>query len=274
VLDRLDRLVRGLDEREMATVAYIVLDPSDGTLEMALAGHLSPLIVSPDGGARYLDGVRSRPIGVAAARRYEASSGRLERGETIVLFTDGLVERRGIPIDDGLAALREAAASAASLDPDALCDRLIATVEAASVPDDVAVLVIALPAERDERLALTLAAEPGSLVVMRRSLQSWLAGAGVGEGLGYDILVAVGEAAANAIEHAYGPSEAEFRIEAHVADGELTVSVRDEGSWRPARGSHRGRGLTMMRKLMDDVQVDSDEGGTVVTMRRKLEVAP
>ena len=274
VLDRLDRLVRGFDDREMATVAYAVLDPADGSLDVALAGHLPPLVVSPTGGARYLNGVRSRPIGVAAARRYEESSARLEPGETLVLFTDGLVERRGVAIDEGLEALRAAADAVADLGPEELCDQLLAMVQAESVADDVALLAIRRPAEHDERLALTLPAEPSSLSIMRRSFETWLSGSSVGEALGYDILVAVGEAAANAVEHAYGPGDAEFRVEAGIGEGELTITVRDEGRWRPARGAHRGRGLGMMRQLMDDVQVDSDESGTVVTMTRKLAGSP
>jgi anti-sigma regulatory factor (Ser/Thr protein kinase) len=91
------------------------------------------------------------------------------------------------------------------------------------------------------------------------------------EASAYDVLVAVGEAAANAIEHAYGPSDASFRLNAAVEDGDVVIEIRDEGRWRPARGAHRGRGLGMMRELMDDVQVDSDEGGTLVRMRRRME---
>jgi GAF domain-containing protein/anti-sigma regulatory factor (Ser/Thr protein kinase) len=270
VLDRLDRLVRGLDEREMATVAYLVVDPAEASATLSSAGHLPPLVLAPDGSTRFLDGVRSRPIGVAAARRYEECAVRLERGETLVLYTDGLVERRGDPIDDGLAELQRVAASVAGADPDALCDRLVRLAEEGAVADDVAVLVINLPAEIDERLELTLPAEPGSLSRMRRAVQDWFGRRGVDAAVGYDILVAVGEAAANAVEHAYGPSSAQFRVEAAITEGELTVKVHDEGRWRPARGSHRGRGLSMMRQLMTDVQVDSDESGTVVTMRRKL----
>jgi GAF domain-containing protein/anti-sigma regulatory factor (Ser/Thr protein kinase) len=274
VLDRLDRLVRGLDQREMATVAYLVLDPADGTLELALAGHPPPLAVSPSGEARFIDAVRSRPIGVVAARRYEEATARLERGEILLLYTDGLFERRGQSIEEGLRRLRQAAEDAAGLGPDGLCDRLVGVAEAEAVADDVAMLAICIPLHRAERLSLTLRAEPGALAVMRRSLEDWLSRAGVEEAAAYDVMVAVGEAAANAVEHAYGPSEADFRLAATIDAGAIVVTVMDAGRWRPARGAHRGRGLAMMRELMDDVQVESGEDGTVVTMRRKLEAAP
>jgi GAF domain-containing protein/anti-sigma regulatory factor (Ser/Thr protein kinase) len=273
VLDRLDRLVRGLGEREMATVAYLVLDPGHRTLTISLAGHLPPVIVSASGEARLLDAVRSRPIGVAAARRYEETTVEIERGDTIVLYTDGLVERRGASIDDGMTMLTESAAASAGLGAEELCDRLVAAAEADSVPDDVAVLTVRLPADVTERLDLALPAEPGSLAVMRRAFHDWLPGLGLDDATAYDVLVAAGEAAANAIEHAYGPGEAEFLLEARVDGAELVIVIRDQGRWRPARGSHRGRGLTMMRDLMDDVQVDSDGGGTTIRMRRRLEGA-
>jgi GAF domain-containing protein/anti-sigma regulatory factor (Ser/Thr protein kinase) len=274
VLDRLDRLVRGFDEREMATIAYLVLDPADLTLQVSLAGHLPPLVVAEGGAVRRLDAVRSRPIGVTAARRFEECAEQLERGDTLVLYTDGLVERRGMSIEDGLGQLESTAASLAGTEPEEFCERLVRMAEADAVADDVAVLVIRIPRELAERLELTLPAEPGSLSIVRRALQNWLSRSGVDEATGYDVLVATGEASANAVEHAYGPGGAEFQFGAELVDGVLTISIRDEGRWRPARGSHRGRGIGMMQQLMDEVQVDSDESGTTVTMRRKVEVQP
>jgi GAF domain-containing protein/anti-sigma regulatory factor (Ser/Thr protein kinase) len=271
VLDRLDRLIRGLGEREMATVGYAVLDPVRPVLRLALAGHLPPLLVSPSGETRTLDAISSRPIGVTAARRYEEVEIELEPGDTVVLYTDGLVERRGEPIDDGIAALVEIAAGLAGRGAEEICDRLLSASGAEAVADDVAILAIRLLPEVSERLEVELPAEPGSLALMRRAFQEWLRGMELDERFGYDVLVAAGEAAANAIEHAYGPSEARFGVTAAIEGGEVVVEVRDEGRWRPARGSHRGRGLSMMRDLMDDVQVDSGERGTVVTMRRKVE---
>jgi GAF domain-containing protein/anti-sigma regulatory factor (Ser/Thr protein kinase) len=271
VLDQLDRLVRGLGEREMATVAYAVMDPAASVMRLALAGHLPPLLVSAAGEVRTLDAVRSRPIGVTAARRYEEVEVPLQPGDTLVLYTDGLVERRGQSIDEGIAALAEAAAGLAGRAAEEICDRLLAAAGAEMVADDIAVLAIRRPAEVAERLELDLPAEPGSLAVMRRAFQEWLRGADLDESFGYDVLVAVGEAAANAIEHAYGPSEARFHVTAAIEGDDVVVGVRDAGQWRPARGSHRGRGLAMMRDLMDDVEVESGEHGTLVTMRRKVE---
>jgi anti-sigma regulatory factor (Ser/Thr protein kinase) len=64
--------------------------------------------------------------------------------------------------------------------------------------------------------------------------------------------------------------EAEFDVAGEAVGGEVHVSVADNGRWRPARGRNRGRGLDLMRELMDDVEVDSGEDGTIVRMRRRL----
>jgi serine phosphatase RsbU (regulator of sigma subunit)/anti-sigma regulatory factor (Ser/Thr protein kinase)/putative methionine-R-sulfoxide reductase with GAF domain len=274
VLDRLDRLIRGFDEREMATVAYLVLDPADLSVRYSLAGHLPPLVVGADGEVRTLGDVRSRPIGVAAARRYEEATHQLHRGDTLLLFTDGLVERRGVPLEDGLRELERVAASLAGRHVEEVCDRLLEMAAEAFVSDDVALLTLHVPAEVAERLELTLPAEPGSLATMRRALQDWLKRREVEEMTAYDAMVAAGEAAANAVEHAYGPGGASFRVAASLGEGVLELVVADEGRWRPARGSHRGRGLAMMEQLMDEVQVDSGEGGTTVTMRRRVGETP
>ena len=83
-------------------------------------------------------------------------------------------------------------------------------------------------------------------------------------------MLTICEAAGNAIEHAYGPGDATYDVEVAFADGELVATVRDSGSWRERRDEHRGRGLSIIEKLMDDVNVAAEEEGTVVTMRRRL----
>ena len=78
------------------------------------------------------------------------------------------------------------------------------------------------------------------------------------------------EAAGNAIEHAYGPVDATFDVEVSFENGTLLAVVRDRGSWRERRGTHRGRGLNIIEGLMDQVDVSKEQGGTVVRMRRRL----
>jgi len=74
----------------------------------------------------------------------------------------------------------------------------------------------------------------------------------------------------NAIEHAYGPGDAEFELEASAVGPMVTLTVRDRGSWRERRGTERGRGLSIIEGMMDDVEVTPGPRGTSVRMRRRL----
>ena len=81
------------------------------------------------------------------------------------------------------------------------------------------------------------------------------------------------EACANAVEHAYGLPDATFEVVGHHAGGHIELLVRDHGQWRPPRGEHRGRGLTIMRTLIHEVDVVAAEGGTTVRLTHRLGVA-
>ncbi len=85
-----------------------------------------------------------------------------------------------------------------------------------------------------------------------------------------EMTIAVSEACANAIEHAYAPSPAMFELHGWADNGEITVTVRDDGHWRPPRGQNRGRGLSIIDAAMDDVQIDRTADGTEVVMRRHI----
>jgi len=97
--------------------------------------------------------------------------------------------------------------------------------------------------------------------------------AGAGETEVYEILVAVGEACANAIAHAYPAGDASFEVIAIRTEGAVEVVVRDFGQWRPPRGEERRRGLTLMEELMDRVEIERGDGGTTVVLGRKLREA-
>jgi anti-sigma regulatory factor (Ser/Thr protein kinase) len=87
------------------------------------------------------------------------------------------------------------------------------------------------------------------------------------------VLLAVGEACTNVVQHAYGAGGGSVEIDATVLDDQLALSVRDEGTWR-RRGSSPelagGRGVHVMRSVMDAVDVVAGSGGTHIRMRRNL----
>ena len=272
VVARINRLVMSGVDEVMATVLYLVLDRETGELSFTAAGHPPPLVLSPDG-PHFLEGGRSVPIGASDPAVFREASAVLPPGSSLLLYTDGLVERRDEGLDKRLDKLA-AVAGGAGDGLDVLCERVIEAVLGRGEPgDDVALLAVRpLPAVSD-RISLTLPAEPSSLSGLRRRLARFLHATGASEAEQYEVMLTICEAAGNAIEHAYGPGDATYEVEVAFASGALVATVRDRGSWRERRDQHRGRGLNIIEKLMDDVNVAAEVEGTVVTMRRRLAAA-
>jgi anti-sigma regulatory factor (Ser/Thr protein kinase) len=113
---------------------------------------------------------------------------------------------------------------------------------------------------RDWRLPAT----ESSVTVLRRGLNDFLHGADLSEDECYDLLLAVCEAASNAIEHARNPTEPFFDVFTEIGDARVTVVVQDHGQWSDdCPGVHRGRGLAMMWTLADSRVVPSPQGTKV-----------
>ena len=103
----LDRYAGHVPGAVCATVAFAMLDPAAGNMTYTTAGHPPPLLVTPDGELSYLEGSVSWPLGVESAnRRASAATAALPPGSLLLLYTDGLVERRGESLDVGLEHLR------------------------------------------------------------------------------------------------------------------------------------------------------------------------
>ena len=269
VVARINRLVMSGVEQVMATVLYLVLDRETGEVSFSAAGHPPPLVIAP-GGSSFLEGGRSVPIGAADPAVFRESTAVLPPGSSLLLYTDGLVERRDAPLDDRLDQL---AAVAAGADDDLtdLCERVLSGVLGDGDPeDDVALLAVRPLPATESQISLTLPAEPGSLAPLRRRLARFLHATGASEIQQYEITLTICEAAGNAIEHAYGPGDATYDVDVACEEGELTARVRDTGSWREKRGEHRGRGLRIIEDLMDEVAVERDEAGTLIRMRRRI----
>jgi serine/threonine-protein kinase RsbW len=273
LLENLDLFVESVPEASMATLAYVELEPETGRIRYACAGHPPPLAVTPDGTVRFLWEGRSTPLGSSLGTMRVEGVESLAHDETLVLYTDGLVERRGVGLDAMLERLGEAAQAAAAVSPSRLVDGILARMLTGSLDDDVCMLAVRRVAA--EHFSRTFPATPQEVASFRHSLESWLAEGGVPTAMQRGVVLAVSEAAANAAEHAYGFDGAgAIRVDVHrEEDGSLTASVSDEGTWRaPAENPERGRGLLIIRSLMDDVDIASDARGTVVRMRLPAEV--
>ena len=151
-----------------------------------------------------------------------------------------------------------------------MCARIVAALAPEQRDDDIALIALRVP-EPPDVLRQEWPTERSALSEIRRQLRRWLRAQGADEDETYDITVAAQEACANAVEHAYRPGPHSFRVEAACDRGRVRVTVRDHGRWRPPRGEHRGRGLRLMRMLMDDVEIRPGDEGTLVVLERTLQ---
>jgi anti-sigma regulatory factor (Ser/Thr protein kinase) len=272
-LERMNGFAREAAGGPAATVLYSIIDPENGRMDLASAGHPPPLIIGPHGDAWFADGPSGTPLGVARYPVYEETTISLEAGATVLLYTDGLIKRPGVSLYEGLEWLRRHVSSSDDLDD--LCSMLLrASFHEASHADDVALLAVRLESVEPEPIELTLEAEPETLTYMRRVLGRWLRAAGANDAETYEILVACGEACANAVAHAYPAGDtSSYVVEARQRDGVVEIEVRDFGRWRTRVGSEGG-GLRLISRLADELDLDRAATGTVVRMRRAVGAPP
>ncbi|HVE46048.1 MAG TPA: SpoIIE family protein phosphatase [Acidimicrobiales bacterium] len=253
-LARVDRLIDGLG-LSYATCIFGVLDLASLTFRWSNAGHPPPLLLRA-GHARFLDDGNGVLLGVSAGSAVEEAVTELQEGDVLVLYTDGLVERRGESIEVGLERLAVAAAGAAGAHAEALCDLLLEALVPKSTTrdDDLAILVARVPADAPPREVHRLAFQPDpqSAALTRGFTAGVLQGAGWDERVDTAVLL-VSELVTNAVRHARGPCAlvvclGEESVELSVEDGDPRYpSVR-----RPGPLDDHGRGLLLIGALADD----------------------
>jgi anti-sigma regulatory factor (Ser/Thr protein kinase) len=269
LMTRLNELVWSeVEESEMATMVYLVVDPAAGEVRWVNAGHPPPLVLGDDE-PWFLEGGRAVPLGVMPFPSFEEAVAPIPGGHALLLFTDGLVERPGELLDDGFARLAAAVADA-DCGATALCDHVLGRlVPTGAMADDVALLALHMPQLTDS-FSFDMSPDAGQLASMRALLRRWLKHSSTAtETEIAEVLMATGEAAANAIEHA-NSGAVPFEVEGAVEADEVSITVRDHGTWRENNANGRGRGLVLMREFMDDVEVASTGEGTTVHMRRRV----
>ena len=187
-----------------------------------------------------------------------------------MLYTDGLVESRDEHLDRGLERLEGAVLDAPD-DLDELCAAVFdRTLADPLVDDDVTLLVLRMVSDREPRLELTVPGDAWALQAFRATVRRWLAAASDDASEVDDIIIAVNEAVQNAIEHAHRRRPTPVQVTLERTSDELTITVCDQGSWSEGETDDRGRGLVLMRALMDGVEIDATGPGTSVRLRRHL----
>jgi serine phosphatase RsbU (regulator of sigma subunit)/anti-sigma regulatory factor (Ser/Thr protein kinase) len=274
----LDLLAAELAEDQIVTLVYLLLDPATGEGSIARLGHLPPLLVPAQGAPRVLDVAGSPPMGVPVPHREQARL-RVEPGDVLVFFTDGLVEDRRTGLDVGLPALAATSRrlADAGLDVERFADEVLELgAQDGTRPDDVCVLVVrrdpvdvaSAPGDLLDA-AVTLAAEPASGAAARRFVQRTLAAVPADPDRVDTLVLLCSELVTNAVLHAAAPSEVRLR----VREGRVRLEVHDPSPQVPVArapdlAATNGRGMMLVDALADAWGIDvgdglPDEGKTV-----------
>ncbi|MCX5074258.1 SpoIIE family protein phosphatase [Streptomyces sp. NPDC060334] len=267
VLQLLDGLAAEIDASQIATCVYAVHDPNEGLLAYASAGHLPILVRDEHGTVRRAADPTGPPLGTGGWLHTSGTIA-LGPGSTAVLYTDGLVERRGEDIDEGVAALERALAGAQGT-PSVICDRLMRALGVdADHDDDVAVMVLQQPArtgadaELFHNAALELLggieAAPRARAFAQGVLASWrfpveLCDLGV---------LAASELVANSLQHGTPPMHLRLRR----TDRRLIIEVTDGDDHLPRRrraepADETGRGISIVATIASNWGCRRTPGG-------------
>lgn len=271
VLEHLDSVAEFIPDAFCATVFVAIADLNSQTVRYSSAGHVPPVFAAGSAHPELLTDGQSVPLAVRRAAPRPQAARPLPAGSTLLLYTDGLVERRDQAIDEQIDRVADVVADTAALSVEAVADEILRRLAPESgYDDDVAIVVYRCP---PAALLIDDDAAPRRLSDVRHRLAAWLRANSIENPLADDIILVVNEACSNSVEHAYlGREPGRMRVEAEVRDGGVHICVVDSGSWKtpPADPGTRGRGLLLIRKISDQVEVSGSDHGTSVEMTFRL----
>ncbi|MGP3634793.1 SpoIIE family protein phosphatase [Streptomyces sp. 24-1644] len=259
LLGHLDELVARMDQDGTddgsdvgiagATCLYAIYDGVSGKCCMARAGHPGPALVLPDGTVEFPETPAGTPLGIGGMP-FESAEFTVPEGSRLVLYTDGLVERRDRDFDIGLDMLRAALADA-DRTPEETCDDVIGALLPARPTDDVALLVARARRLDPGRVAQwDVAPEPSAVAGVRRGVARWLGERGLDEEAFVTELI-LSELVTNAIRYGSGPIGVRL-----LYDRSLVCEVSDTSSTSPhlryaATTDEGGRGLFLVAQFAE-----------------------
>lgn len=292
LLDRMNAHVfaQGRSER-FVRMLVAVLNPERAILEYANAGHVPPVVYRARSGEVEWLGEGGIALGVEADSDYKAGVIELEPGDTLVLYTDGVTEapRLGRPFGQGhfMDIVKDYGIGSPGELVQAIRRSVDAWVPDGELRDDIALLVCQVTPDTalgEPVRELVLPNEPSRISEVRQFVAAFLADLRVPVELSSEVQLAVGEAVANACRHGRNPSgRSELRVRCALDGRNVEVTVADDGpGYEPPAESYElpdrfasgGRGLFLMKAMMDEVEVEASEDGTVVTLLKSIAGPP
>jgi anti-anti-sigma factor len=286
-LEAVDRFHKHVPGSKSATVCVGSLDFATGEFQYCTAGHPPPLLVSADANSRYAEPSGAGPLGSGTG--FPVRTEVLDVGDSVLLYSDGLIERPGRPPGASTAEFADLAAQIAGgrggfvIDEpgrpiDRLCSETLELLLRSTGYNDDVTLLAAQRRTPPPPLHMTLDATIHAARAVRTRLREWLLEIGAGSDDICDIVHAISEFVENAVEHGYAADSANgasngIVVEAVLAgDGNLGASVIDRGKWKDHREGEggRGRGLAMAEALVSEARITHGADGTTASLTHRL----
>ena len=275
VLDLANQLLLVRHEPIMVTAIFGIYDGK--TFTYGSAGHPPPILGTEGGDVDILP-TEGLPLGIEPNSARRAWTITIPPGSLLVLYTDGLIEFTR-DVTEGEKILAQAIADemkSRSGNPALSIRKRI--FDGCKSSDDVAILTLSVGDCVVTELDLTYSAVPVAASLIRQAICKLAQGVNLNADQTFSLQVAVGEAVSNVIEHAYLRAPGAFSVRIVKEKEQLHARIEDEGKWRPARQDGRGYGMSIIRSLMENVEVNLTSGGTTLTfthdprVRRKRRV--
>jgi len=273
LLDALDGFARGADGTSFATAVCVIVDPATGLLTYSSAGHPPVLVIAPDATVTRL-GAQSPPLCAAMTSARRSASITLEPGSLVVMYSDGLIERRRERLDHGIGRLERSAIRHLDDPIDECADQIVADMTTHSSPTDDVVVTCFRFTPSSARFEIRFPAQTEKLAELRAALRVWANHQHVAGKPLNDLLLGVGEAVSNAMDHAYRNFSDVVAVEVTNHRTHLVARVVDGGRWRHP-GSHslgRGRGTSIMQAVTSHFDQQTNSNGTTVIMSFPQEI--
>jgi anti-sigma regulatory factor (Ser/Thr protein kinase) len=269
LLRQLNNLLITQQFGRLATALVVEIDPATRQVTMANAGHPYPILIHADGAAEVLHAAGVM-LGVMHDAEYHESHVRMQPGESIALYTDGYIEHARDAIAGELQLIEALQRSRQLPDP---APQVHLDLLGSDAPSDDAALLIASALGADPTLYLRVPAKRESVSSVRPAVRRFLAVSGLDETRQFEMLVAVGEAVINAVEHAYNGTRGDVVIRGHVDGSEVGFDIEDFGRWNGGRVAEeqRGYGLPLMHAFARVASIDRKATGTCVRLSSRLD---
>jgi anti-sigma regulatory factor (Ser/Thr protein kinase) len=273
VLEHINGVINLRRSIGMVTAIFAYYEPEHRELNYAVAGHPPPVLTIAGGFAGFLPG-GGVPLGVEREVSAQDWTIALPPRSCVVFYTDGMTEYARDVIE-GEERLLSASVRAHESDPENPAVALQERIFDATVNRDDAAALTLLCGAGPVPSTMLYSAIPVVAPIVRSMLHRFCDEHGIEKTKRFSIITAAGEAVANAVEHAYrGEEPGLLQVRTSTDGTDVTIEVEDYGRWRPfEKREERGRGMLLMRELMDSVRITSEQNRTLITliMRRSDE---